>query len=80
MIILPHLSYIFTMFVLEIEYRFGWNIKCYMPFSNPPCPIAQTTYGRMVKFGMERQWGNTFGVIREFSISALEQRYGGGVG
>ena len=45
---------------------FGWIIKCYMSLSNPPHTTAQTTYSRDMKFGMESQWGNTFGAIRGF--------------
>ena len=37
-----------------------------MSLSNPPYPTAQITYTRDMKFGMESQWGNTFGAIRGF--------------
>ena len=63
----------------HLVYRFGWNIKCYMSLSNPPYPTAQSTYSRDIKFGMESQWGNTFGAIRGLiSISVPEQRCGVG--
>ena len=62
------IDYFYWMVILmtDTEYRFGWNLKCYMSLSNPPYPTAQTTYSRVMKFGMESQWGNTFGAIRGF--------------
>ena len=61
----------------ELQVRMDYKM---LYVTNPRHPTAQTTYGRDMKFGMESQWGNTFWAIRGFfSISAPEQRYGGGV-